>query len=165
MTSGRIARTPAIATRCFCPPLSLLTGRSAYSIMPTLSRAEYTLSTISSRGSPIFSGPNATSSSTIVATVWLSGFWKTMPTFLRTSKAVISFPSPSLRLPASTSLVLMPSTTTCPDLFVGKNKPLSSLDSVLLPLPFIPTNATKLPFSTEKDRFLRAFRLRPSPNE
>lgn len=32
-----------------------------------------------------FSGAKATSSSTMVATIWLSGFWNTMPTFWRTS--------------------------------------------------------------------------------
>ena len=39
---------------------------------------------------PIFSGAKATSSSTMVATSWLSGFWNTMPTVCRMSKSLSS---------------------------------------------------------------------------
>ena len=46
----------------------------------TCSSAQSTRASISVRGMPRFSGPKATSSSTIVATIWLSGCWKTMPT-------------------------------------------------------------------------------------
>jgi hypothetical protein len=34
-TRGISASAPAIATRCFCPPLSVATGRSAKSSRPT----------------------------------------------------------------------------------------------------------------------------------
>ena len=44
----------------------------------------------SSRGTPRFSGPKATSSSTTVPTIWLSGFWSTRPTRDRTSQCAIS---------------------------------------------------------------------------
>ena len=68
MISGRNATTPAMATRCFCPPESLAGSRVANSSIRTCSRAFLTLITISSRGIPWFSRPNATSSSTVEPT-------------------------------------------------------------------------------------------------
>ena len=78
--SGRRATTPAMATRCFCPPESLAGSRLAKSIIRTFSSASCTRITISSLGIPWFSRPKATSSSTVDPTNWLSGFWKTIPT-------------------------------------------------------------------------------------
>ena len=74
MIFGRMASTPAMAMRCFCPPDSLAGVEWRNACMPTASSAKSMRLPISSRGTPMFSGPNATSSSTIDATVWLSGF-------------------------------------------------------------------------------------------
>ena len=75
-----------MATRCFCPPESMCGALAAYSCMPTARSAASTRSRISCGFTPRFSRPKATSSSTIVATIWLSGFWKIMPTRWRTSQ-------------------------------------------------------------------------------
>ena len=74
MISGCMAKTPAMATRCFCPPESMCGALSAYSSMPTVLSAASTRRRISALGTPRFSSPKATSSSTMVATIWLSGF-------------------------------------------------------------------------------------------
>lgn len=74
MHSGFIASTPAMAMRCFCPPDSLAGVEWRNACIPTASSAKSMRLPISSRGTPMFSGPNATSSSTMEATVWLSGF-------------------------------------------------------------------------------------------
>ena len=47
---GRIASTPASASRCFCPPESALVGRSSGTSSPTASSASRTRGQISSRG-------------------------------------------------------------------------------------------------------------------
>ena len=73
-TSGSMARAPAMATRCFCPPESMCGALAAYFCMPTARSAASTRSRISCGFTPRFSRPKATSSSTIVATIWLSGF-------------------------------------------------------------------------------------------
>ncbi len=73
-TSGFIASTPATAMRCFCPPERRVGVALRYFSIPTAESAHSILLPISSRSIPIFSGPKAISSSTIDATVWLSGF-------------------------------------------------------------------------------------------
>ena len=73
-----------MATRCFCPPESMDGEDSARSRMPTSVSASSTRLRISSEGTPRFSSPKAQSSSTTVATIWLSGFWNTMPHTSRT---------------------------------------------------------------------------------
>ena len=80
MTSGRIASTDAIATRCCCPPESSYGARSRRSQIPVVSRAQSTRFRIFSLGKPRFSSPKATSFSTDRAKSWFSGFWKTNPT-------------------------------------------------------------------------------------
>ena len=60
-------------------------AENGVSDIPTVAKASSTRFLISSDGIPRFSGPKATSSSTIVATSWLSGFWNTIPTRLRNS--------------------------------------------------------------------------------
>ena len=75
--SGRIARAPAIASFCFCPPDNAVVSLFLYSYNPTSLRAWSTRSLNSGLGTPRFSGPKATSSSIMVPTIWLSGFWKT----------------------------------------------------------------------------------------
>ena len=85
MQRGRIAMMPAMAIRCFCPPESWCGAWVLYSVIPTSESDSSTRRRISAGSTPMFSGPNATSSSTIVATIWLSGFWNTMPTCWRMS--------------------------------------------------------------------------------
>src|SRR3989442_6523784 len=123
-----------MATRCFWPPESRCGSCWRYSAISTTRRASSTRATISAGGSPRFSGPKATSSSTTVATSWLSGFWKTMPTRCRISDS------------APRSLVFMPSTNTSPS--VGSSRAFRCLARVDLPDPFPPTMATNSPRST-----------------
>ena len=61
-------------TRCFWPPESSVGSASAKSVMATAARASFTRSTIWGWGMPRFSGPKATSSATMLVTIWLSGF-------------------------------------------------------------------------------------------
>ena len=91
-----------------------------------------TLSEISSRWSPRFSGPKATSSTTRFITSWSSGSWKTTETLRRTSHwCSLSTGTPSIRM--------LPS--------VGYRTAVSSLTSVLLPEPLWPMIATSWPGS------------------
>ena len=136
MILGRMAMTPAIATRCFCPPESRCGAWVRYSYMPTCFKASSTRSRISALGTPRFSGAKATSSSTTLATSWLSGFWKTMPTRRRISKTL------------SSSRLSMPSTMTLPE--SGVRIAFICLASVDLPLPLWPRTATKLPSSISR---------------
>jgi hypothetical protein len=61
---GRMAREPAIATRCFCPGERSSMRVPAMPSSPSAPSANATRSSISSRGRPRFSGPKATSSAT-----------------------------------------------------------------------------------------------------
>ena len=51
-----------------------------YSTISTFRSAALTRSATSDSAKPILRGPNATSSKTVWANSWSSGFWKTMPT-------------------------------------------------------------------------------------
>ena len=82
---GRMASTPASASRCFWPPDRLDVSRRSKPESLTSESASFTRARSSSVGTPRFSGPNATSSSTVPATIWSSGFWNTRPTRLRMS--------------------------------------------------------------------------------
>ena len=84
--AGVMAMTPAMATRCFWPPESLLGDWRRYAVIPTASRLRSTRFQISSVGTPIFSGPKPTSSSTTLPMIWLSGFWNTIPAVFLTSQ-------------------------------------------------------------------------------
>ena len=101
--------------------------------MPTVASASSTRWRISGEGTPRFSGAKATSSSTTLATIWLSGFWNTMPTRRRMSSS------------RSSSAVSMPSTYTLPS--VGSRMALKCLARVDLPEPLWPRMATKEPGS------------------
>ena len=129
--SGFIASTPAMAIRCFWPPDNKCGPCSAYSVMFTAAKASSTRLRISALGTPKFSGPKATSSSTTAATIWLSGFWNTMPTCWRIFQI------------CSSSNVSKPHTVTFPA--VGCNNTLKCLANVLLPLPLVPIMATNSP--------------------
>ncbi len=82
-TFGCMANTPAMATRCFCPPDSANVSCFSNPTSPTSRKASRTRRASSAVSTPRFSGPKATSSSTSEATSWSSGFWNTMPTVER----------------------------------------------------------------------------------
>ena len=132
--SGSIAMIPAIATLCFCPPERWLGLASLCAIIPTPVRAAVILVQIFFGSTPRFSGPKAVSSSTVVPTIWLSGFWNTIPALCLTSKSVRS------------SFVSIPLIYTAPS--VGINNPLICFASEDFPEPFFPRIATNSPFST-----------------
>ncbi len=78
--SGIIASMLAIQILCFCPPESEFVEASLWSVIPTIFRASPTFLSISFGSKQRFSGPKATSSSTVVEKIWSSGFWNTRPT-------------------------------------------------------------------------------------
>ena len=131
MYDGFMARTPAMATSCFSPPERVWGALSAQAVMPTRSSECSTRFRISREGRPRFPGPNETSSWTVIPTIWLSGFWKTMPTLCRMSRRASDFP------------VFRPSTSTSP--FVGTRRPLRCLIRVVFPQPFGPMTAIYKP--------------------
>ena len=133
MHSGSMAMTPAMATRCFWPPDSRWGAWVIKAVISTAARASSTRRRISSEATPKFSGAKATSSSTTLATIWLSGFWNTMPTRRRISSRHAS------------SCVSMPSTYTLPP--QGSKMAFRLLAKVDLPEPLCPSTTTKLPFS------------------
>ena len=145
---GRIARAPAIATRCFWPGERSSMRREEKGSSPNASSAKPTLDEISSRGSPKFSGPNATSSSTRFMTSWSSGSWNTTATRRLTSHRFSS-------LTGTPSIWMSPS--------VGYKTAVSSLTSVLFPEPLCPMSATSCPGSTWRSRPLNAGTASASP--
>ena len=140
--SGCIAITPAMATRCFCPPDNLFGECSLYFNMPTAFKLSSTRCQISSVGTPIFSGPNPTSSSTTLAIIWLSGFWNTIPARCLISQIFFS------------SVVSNPSTQRLPS--VGSKIALICLARVDFPEPLCPNTAIKSPFFTSRLTLSRA---------
>ena len=128
---GSMATTPAMATLCFCPPESLLGECFLYFTISTARRLLSTRFQISSVGTPIFSGPNPTSSSTTLAMIWLSGFWNTIPAVFRMGMVLSS---------SSTS---MPSTQSTPSL--GVRSALICFASVDFPEPLCPRMAINCP--------------------
>ena len=77
-TSESMARTRAMATRCFMPPDSRLGRWSANSANPTARRAESAVSRRVARGAPHESSANTTFSSTVSHGSRLYS-WKTTP--------------------------------------------------------------------------------------
>ena len=143
-TAGRMASTPASAARRFSPPESWNGTRSAASAIPTARSASPARARASSGVAPRFSGPKATSSSTVGLKSWSSGFWNTTPTvcgsLLRCAGSAGSSPltDASPGLPGST--------------------PHSRRNSVVLPAPLGPTSATHSPGSTANVTPSRAVR-------
>ena len=135
---GSMARTPANATRRCCPPESSkgLLARSASKSKWTLSKARRTRRSTSSSSSPRLRGPNATSSYTVAANSWCSGYWNTMP--MRPRAACAAFLSERS----------WPSASTRPS--VGCISPFMCWMSVLLPLPVCPAMPKNSPSSREK---------------
>mmetsp|Transcript_552 Transcript_552/g.1294 ORF Transcript_552/g.1294 Transcript_552/m.1294 type:complete len:224 (-) Transcript_552:196-867(-) len=79
-TRGFSTSAPAMATRCFCPPLSVDTWRCSISSPPrfTASSARVTRPcTSASDRSRRCPSPNATSAPTLGMITWWSGFWNT----------------------------------------------------------------------------------------
>src|SRR5215207_887019 len=143
--SGSTAKRPARATRCFSPPERVWGSRRSYPARPTARIAPATLPSISSRGTPRFSRPKATSSSTNGATRPFSGFWKRTPRCLRTSKGSVagSWPEMSTR-PES-----------------GFRRPFRRRTRVDLPPPFGPTTPTYSPVWSSKLTSESAGRVEP----
>ena len=131
-----IATMLAMATRCCSPPDRANGSRSAR--WPIASRASVASirASISSRGTPRFSSPKASSSRTVSfdADSWLAGVAKTIPT--RPSSA-----------PAAAVAASWPSTTTRPPTFAlttrGMN-PAAASARVDLPAPVRPATADPL---------------------
>ena len=86
-TRGRMAITPAMATRRFWPPESS-SGLRSKSSSPTPVRraASRTRSSISPSPSFMLRGPKEMSLYTVSSKSWYSGYWKTRPTLKRTSR-------------------------------------------------------------------------------
>ena len=85
---GRIARAPARARRCFCPPESAEVGCGRAAGRARRRRAPRRRARqISSRGTPRFSQPNATSSPTRARITWESGSCSTRPARPRAAPA------------------------------------------------------------------------------
>ncbi len=144
-TRGFIASALAMASRCFCPPESALVSRVRVESSPTASSAASILSFISAEGTPRFSGPNATSSSMMLATIWSSGFCSTSAAWDRMGTAF------------SRSAVSRPNVTTAPS--CGMRSAFTCLASVDLPDPFAPTMHTSEPCSTLRSICSNAFRI------
>ena len=135
---GSMASTPANATRRCCPPDSskgLLSPTSSRSSR-TLCSAAATRRSTSSADSPRLRGPNATSSRTVAANSWYSGYWNTRPTLPRHACAT--------RLSARSC----PSSSTRPR--VGFTRPFMCWMSVLFPLPVWPAIPRNSPSSRVK---------------
>ncbi len=126
-----MAMTPAMATRCFCPPESRWGACSRTPTCPPPSGRRPPGGGSPPGGTPRFSGAKATSSSTTVATIWLSGFWNTMPTVRRMSSSL------------SSSAVSMPSTYTLPP--VGSSMALKCLARVDFPRAVVAQHRHKAP--------------------
>ena len=137
-----MATTPAMATLCFCPPESLLGECVLYFVIPTDLSAWSTLCHISSVGTPIFSGPKPTSSSTTLAIIWLSGFWKTIPAVFLTG---ITFFSSDTSIP-STHIVPSP----------GERSAFICFARVDLPEPLCPSIAINCPSFISRSTLSRA---------
>ena len=135
-----IATMLAMATRCCSPPDRANGSRSAR--WPIASRASVASirASISSRGTPRFSSPKASSSRTVSfdADSWLAGVAKTIPTRPRSA-------------PAGAATASCPSTTTRPPTFAlttrGMN-PAAASARVDLPAPVRPATPTRSPAAT-----------------
>ncbi len=122
--SGRIASTPARASRCCSPPDRAALKWSRPYVRPTDSSASSTRGQISSRGMAAFSGPNATSRPMRSATIASAGFCRSRPS--RPSTSAVPLSSPAIVVPRAPA------------------RPYRSVD---LPAPLGPTSSTRSPGS------------------
>ncbi len=138
-----IATMLAMATRCCSPPDRANGSRSARWPIPSRSSVASIRPSISARGKPRFSSPNASSSRTdsLEAESWLAGVAKTIPT--RPSSA-----------PAPADAVSAPSMATVPSSLArttrGMNAAAASAN-VDLPAPVRPATPTRSPAATETE--------------
>ncbi len=151
MTSGFMASTPAKATRRCCPPESSkgLASRTLAGSSPAQASARSTRASISSAPTPRFRGPKATSSATVAANSWCSGYWNTTPMRPRTLAC------------AFLSARLTPQATMRPA--VGCRMPFMCWTSVLFPLPVCPAMPRNSPSCTVRFTSSRTS-LPPAPS-
>ena len=146
---GAMARTAAMARRCFSPSERVFSRRPRRRSNPAAFRAASTRRATLSGGRPRLRGPKATSSSTRRQKSWVAGFWKTIPTW----------PARSGR---GCSWVSSPSTTTLPSIRAGEvlgMRPARARNSVLLPEPEGPVTSTNSPVWMERESSPRTRRL------
>ena len=134
--SGLMERTVAMETARFSPPERWWVILSARASAWTSRRACSTRRRISSGGSPMLSGPKATSSRTVGMNSWSSACWKTIPTLSRTRATVLGVTG-------------MSPTRTWPE--EGGSRPLRWSSSVDFPAPFPPTTATDSPWVMRRE--------------
>ena len=149
---GRMASSEASATRCLVPPDSMSRRRGVSGPRPVDARASAIRSTISSRGRPRFSSPNAISSSVSSITSCVSGSWNSTPTSPVSSASValrVSRP-PTVSVPFSQ----------CASSACGI-RPSRQSASVLFPAPLGPRRSRRSPSSQSKSRSRSAGRFRP----
>ena len=116
---------------------------------PTMAMASLTRRAISASGSFMFLGPKPTSSRTVSAKSWYSGYWNTMPTRAR------------MRGRCFLSAVSRPSTSTRPAL--GSSRPLRCWTRVVLPQPVWPMTDKNSPSRISNDTsFTAALDVAPS---
>ena len=142
---GANARRPATATRCFCPPESESTSRAESSGIPASTSASFTTRSIRSRAIPRFSGPNATSSRTTGATIWLSGSWKETPARRPPTTTAAPTPTSAAPSPAAEPATAAPATPAPGPAPPPATSPASCNAQDVFPLPLAPTNATSSP--------------------
>lgn len=136
-TAGWEASAAASASRWRSRLERVAGARSRWSRNPTTSRAATRRSSISAGDTPSCSGPNATSSSAVDATMLASGSWKTIPT-------------PA----AMRSRVSQPPTVTLPPKLPPVRRgtsPLSARQRVDLPAPPAPISPRQVPGSTRRE--------------
>src|SRR5215208_3551332 len=156
---GSIARTDAMASRCFCPPESVAGCRFSNPSRRTRPSTLFTRLSISSCSTAKFSGPKATSRATFVEKSCASKSWKTSPTSLANS-------------PTLPSRVEFPRTFTSPSILPRKKwgiKPFKETHKVLFPAPEGPITTTNSPSATSRSTpwsagFCCPLYLKPSPS-
>ncbi len=103
-TFGRSAKSPAIASRCFSPPESVVGSRPSKPTRPTASSAAATRPGMSAGGTPVCSRPNTTSWVTSVEKSCASKSWNTMPRTPASSPTLRStIDAPAIRISPVTS--------------------------------------------------------------
>ena len=144
-TCGCAVSAAPIATRCRCPPDSVVSARCRRSARPSRSRVSSTRIRITAGATPRDSIEYASSSSTVSVTKEASGSWATMPTT-------------SARSRGRQSRVLRPATVTSP---VSRppekcgTRPLTARSRVDLPDPVRPISSTSSPSSTARSTSCR----------
>ena len=163
ISPGRIARMPASARRCFCPPERADVGWSSGSRpSPTSSSASATRDQMSAGGTERFSAPKATSSPRRESTTWVSGSCCISPA--RPRRARGGAPSIS-RLPvssASSASAAAPDAGSAPPAELSPSTPARAWSSVDLPAPEGPSSSTRSPGRMSRSRPLTAGRDRPA---